>query len=37
MDLKADDKFPLLGKGRLVRNHDRLPSPGAAASSAAAA
>ena len=37
MDLESDDELPLLGQGRLVRNHDRLPSPGAAASSAAAA
>ena len=37
MDLEADDELPLLGQGRFVHGHDRLPSPGAAASSAAAA
>ncbi len=37
MDLQADDELPLLGQGRFVHGHDRLPSPGAAASSAAAA
>ena len=37
MDLEADDELPLLGQGRFMRGHDRLPWPGAAASSAAAA